>query len=235
MLRNGRLLASYKDGSARFNAYLDDYAFLLDALLELLQADWHTPVLQTAERLADTLLDHFLDADSGGFFFTADDHETLMHRPKPLADESMASGNGVAVLALQRLGFLLGERRYLQAAEKTLRYAAGMMSQHPHAHVTLLTALEEYLHNPEIVIIRGDPQVIAKWRDACARIYAPRRLVFAIPRDCGDLPGALAERRAGTGEALAYRCVGSHCSLPIASLDALEGELGESGAPAPDQ
>jgi uncharacterized protein len=227
MLQNGRLLASYKDGSARFNAYLDDYAFLLDALLELLQAEWRTPVLQTAGQLADALLDHFFDADSGGFFFTADDHEALMHRPKPLADESIASGNGVAVLALQRLGFLLGEHRYLRAAEKTLRYAAATMSEHPHAHVTLLTALDEYLHNPEIVIIRGEPREIAKWRDACARIYAPRRLVFAIPRDCEDLPGALAERRAGAGEAIAYRCVGSHCSLPISSLDALTRELGE--------
>jgi uncharacterized protein YyaL (SSP411 family) len=227
MFRNGRLLASYKD-SARFAAYLDDHVFLLDALLELLQADWRLTYLQLAQQLADILLEHFYDADAGGFWFTADDHETLMHRPKPLADESMPSGNGIAALALQRLGFLLGEARYLRAAERTLSCASQTMSQHPQAHVTLLTALEEYLENPEIVIIRGEPPEIDRWRDAVRRIYAPRRMVFAIPADCADLPGALAERAARETGTIAYRCLGSHCSLPFENLDALAAELSET-------
>ncbi len=221
LLQDGRLLASYKDGSARFPAYLDDYAFMLDALLELLQADWRTERLEFAVSLADALLAHFYDADSGGFWFTADDHESLIHRPKPLSDESMPAGNGIAARALQRLGFLLGEPRYLQAAEATLRYAAQPMSEFPHAHASLLSALEEYLEHPEIVIIRGEPGEIASWRGALARQYAPRRLVLAIPGDCRDLPGALAERAARRGETVAYRCVGSTCSLPITSLEAL--------------
>jgi len=227
MLHEGRLLASYKDGSARFDAYLDDHAFLLDALLELLQAQWNRRHLDFAQRLADILLDHFFDEDAGGFFFTADDHEALMHRPKPLADESMPSGNGIAALGLQRLGFLLGEARYLSAAEKTLRYASGVMTKHAHAHVTLLSALEEYVDNPEIVIIRGDIEEVGRWRDAVMKIYAPRRLVYAIPRESADLPGALAERSARVGATVAYRCLGSHCSLPVTSLDALAGELRE--------
>jgi hypothetical protein len=228
MFRDGRLLASYKDGSARFAAYLDDHAFLLDALLELLQADWQLTNLHFAQQLADILLEHFYDADGGGFWFTADDHEALMHRPKPLADESMPSGNGIAALALQRLGFLLGDSRYLQAAERTLSGASQMMSQHPQAHVTLLTALEEYLDNPETIIIRGEKPEIDRWRDATRRIYAPRRMVFAIPATSPGLPGALAERAARVGETVAYRCLGSHCSLPFASLDALAGELSET-------
>jgi uncharacterized protein len=226
LLRDGRLLASYKDGSARFPAYLDDHAFLLDALLELLQVDWRSDRLELAVSLADTLLDHFYDAESGGFWFTADDHEALIHRPKPLSDEAMPSGNGVAARALQRLGFLLGETRYLEAAETTLRYAAPAMAEFPHAHVTLLTALEEYLQHPEIVIIRGKADDVASWRAAVMRSYAPRRLVFGIPADCGSLPGALTERAAREGQTVAYRCVGSTCSLPITSLEALVGELG---------
>jgi hypothetical protein len=229
MVHDGRLLACYKDGSARFGAYLDDHAFLLDALLELLQAQWNLRHLDFAQQLADVLLDHFRDADSGGFFFTADDHEALMHRPKPLADESMPSGNGVAARGLQRLGFLLGEVRYLSAAEQTLRYASGVMTKHPHAHVTLLTALEEYLDNPDIVIIRGEDDEIGAWREAVLKIYAPRRLVYAIPADSTGLPGALAGRAARTGGTVAYRCHGSQCSLPITSLDALASELSESG------
>ena len=118
---DGRLRASFKDGDARFPAYLDDHAFLLDAILETLQARWRSAHLEFAIELAELLIDHFYDHDNGGFFFTADDHETLMHRPKPLADEAMPSGNGIAAFALQRLGFLLGEARYLVAAETTLK------------------------------------------------------------------------------------------------------------------
>jgi hypothetical protein len=227
MLRDGRLLASYKDGSARFPAYLDDHAFLLDAELELLQVAWETSRLELAVTLADTLLEQFHDRENGGFFFTADDHEQLIQRPKPLADESMPSGNGIAARALQRLGFLLGETRYLTAAEGTLQHAAQAMTEFPHAHVTLLTALEEYLKHPEIVVIRGEADEIAAWREAVTRIYAPRRLVFAIPAECENLPGALAERRARAGKTVAYRCQGSRCSLPVTSLDALAAELTE--------
>ncbi len=223
--RDGRLLASYKDGEARFPAYLDDYAFLLDALLELLQARWDGARLAFAVALADALLAHFYDEENGGFWFTADDHEPLIHRPKPLGDESMPSGNGIAARALQRLGFLLGETRYLDAAARTLQYAAPALAEHPQAYVTMLTALEEYLSHPEIVIVRGDAGEAAAWRDAVTRIYAPRRLVFAIPADAEGLPGALAERAARPGTTVAYRCTGTRCSLPIESLDALAAEL----------
>jgi hypothetical protein len=224
---DGRLLASFKDGEARFPAYLDDHAFLLDALLELLQARWSTPHLQFAVSLADTLLEHFEDAENGGFFFTANDHEQLIHRPKPLADESVPSGNGIAAYALQRLGFLLGETRYLDAAERTLRAAWRAMDEYPHGHVTLLTALEEYLTHPEIVIIRGDTAETARWRDAAARLYAPRRLVFAIGRDEDALPGALADRAAVDGQTVAYRCLGTHCELPATSWEALAASISQ--------
>jgi uncharacterized protein YyaL (SSP411 family) len=221
---DGRLLASYKDGEARFPAYLDDHAFLIDALVELLQARWSTQHLQFAIELADVLLERFEDGDSGGFFFTANDHEELIHRPKPLADESVPSGNGIAAFALQRLGFLLGETRYLEAAERTLRAAWRAMDEYPHGHVTLLTALEEYLEHPEIVIIRGGDDA-ERWRDAAAKLYAPRRLVFAIGRDDDALPGALADRAPVPGDTVAYRCLGTHCELPVTSWEALAANL----------
>ena len=118
---DGRLLASYKDDEARFPAYLDDHAFLLDALLELLQARWDSSLLEFAIQVAELMLAHFEDREDGGFYFTADDHEALIHRPKPLADEAVPSGNGIAAFSLQRLGFLLGDSRYLDAAERALR------------------------------------------------------------------------------------------------------------------
>jgi hypothetical protein len=225
LLRDGRLFASYKDGQARFAAYLDDHAFLLDALLELLQSRWDSEHLAFARQIANLLLEHFEDKDSGGFWFTADDHETLIHRSKPLADEATPSGNGVAALALQRLGFLLGETRYLEAAEKTLRAAWRAMDEYAHGHLSLLAALEEFLEHPEVIVVRGGPEEIARWRDSASKVYAPRRLMFAIPADEADLPGALAERAAVENETVAYRCVGTHCELPVTTWEALAEQL----------
>ena len=228
LLQDGRLFASYKDGQARFAAYLDDHAFLLDALVELLQSRWSSEHLAFAQQVADLLLAHFEDSENGGFWFTADDHETLIHRSKPLADEATPSGNGIAALALQRLGFLLGETRYLDAAEKTLRAAWRAMDEYPHGHVSLLAALEEYLEHPEIVVVRGDANEIARWRDSAAKVYAPRRLVFAIPAGETGLPGALADRAPIDGETVAYRCVGTHCELPVTTWEALAEQLSET-------
>ena len=222
---DGRLLASYKDGEARFPAYLDDHAFLLDALLELLQARWDTRHLEFAVQIAELMLSHFEDRQDGAFFFTADDHEALIHRPKPLADEAVPSGNGIAAFALQRLGFLLGETRYLDAAEKTLRASWRAISEYPHGHVSLLSSLEEYLDHPEIIVIRGDADEIARWQHAAARLYAPRRLVFGISADAIKLPGALADRAAIEGETVAYRCLGTHCEMPVTTWEALAAQL----------
>ena len=233
LLRDGRLLASHKNGESKFAAYLDDHAFLLDALLELLQAQWNSRYMEFAITLADLLLEHFYDDEAGGFYFTADDHETLMHRLKPLADEAMPSGNGVAAFALQRLGFILGDTRYLDAAEKTLRFAWQAIDEYSHGHVSLITALEEYLHHPETIIMRGEKAEIGRWLTSAAKLYAPRRLIFAIPADTKNLPGALNERKALDGETIAYRCTGSQCSLPINSWEALATELSESAVEEP--
>ena len=109
--RNGRLLATYKDGNAHLNAYLDDYAFLLDALLELMQHDFRMADLDWACALADVLLDQFEDRAHGGFFFVSHDHEHLLYRAKSGQDHATPAGNGVAALALNRLGHLIGEPR----------------------------------------------------------------------------------------------------------------------------
>jgi hypothetical protein len=228
LIRDGRLLASYKDGEARFPAYLDDHAFLLDALLELLQARWDSAHLHFAMTIADLLLEHFEDREAGGFFFTADDHEALIHRPKPLADEAVPSGNGIAAFSLQRLGFMLAETHYLDAAERTLRASWRAITEYPHGHVSLLTALEEALDHPEIIIIRGSTDEIERWRDAAARLYAPRRLVFAIGHNEENLPGALADRKAVDGDTVAYRCLGTHCEMPVTTWEALATQLSEN-------
>jgi uncharacterized protein YyaL (SSP411 family) len=103
------------------------------------------------------------------------------------------------------------------------------MDEYPHGHVSLITALEEYLQHPETIIMRGEDEEISRWLTSAAKLYAPRRLIFAIPANTENLPGALSERKAKDGETIAYRCVGSQCSLPINSWEALAIELSESG------
>jgi uncharacterized protein len=221
---NGRLLATYKDGRAHLNAYLDDYVFLVDAILELQQTRFNSAELEFARELLEVVLGHFVDADAGGFFFTSDDHETLIHRSKSFADDATPAGNGIAAFVLQRMGHLLAEPRYLQAAERTLRAAWLGIEKYPHAHTTLLTALEELLNPPETIILRGKTPEITKWAQELHKLYAPRRIVLAVPDDARELPPALADKTS-RGDAVAYICHGSTCSAPIDSLSGLVSRL----------
>jgi len=224
--RNGRLLATYKDGKAHLNAYLDDYVYLADAVLELQQVRFRADELDFARELLDVVLHRFTDAD-GGFFFTSDDHEALFHRTKSFSDDATPAGNGIAAFVLQRMGHLLGENHYLEAAENTLRAAWPVLEKYPHAHTTLLTALEELLNPPETIILRGN---VEGWRSELSKLYMPRRLVFAIPADAKNLPPALADKPA-RGDAVAYVCKGSVCSAPLNSLSALVNHLRQATLP----
>jgi uncharacterized protein YyaL (SSP411 family) len=227
--RDGRLLATTKDGRAHLPAYLDDYAFLADALLELLQTRWRSSDLLFAKELTDVLLAQFEDAAAGGFFFTAKDHEQLIHRSKTYSDDSLPSGNGVAASLLCRLGYLLGEVPYLDAAERTLKAGWPMLQQYPQAHMSLANALEDHLAAMQIVIIRGDAPQVEHWSTSIGRAYAPSRLIFTIPRDAAQLPPALAAKRAMAGT-VAYVCTGMACSEPVTELDEIARQLtGSSG------
>jgi uncharacterized protein YyaL (SSP411 family) len=224
--RDGRLLATCKDGRAHLPAYLDDYAFLAEALLELLQTRWRSADLEFAVSLTEVLLSQFEDAKAGGFFFTAADHEQLLHRSKTFSDDSLPSGNGVAAMVLSRLGLLLGELRYLDAAERTLKAGWPTLQQYPQAHMSLLNALEDFLTPAQILIIGGDTAEAARWSMQIGALYAPGRMIFAIPRDTHDLPPALAAKSpvAGAG-AVAYVCTGMTCSAPLDDLASVVREL----------
>jgi hypothetical protein len=217
MWHDGRLLATAKDGRAHLDAYLDDHAFLLAALLELMQAEFRRDDLDFAVELADTLLTRFEDRAEGGFFFTADDHETLIHRPKSGHDNATPAGNGIAAFALQRVGHLLGEARYLTAAEKTLRLFWPQINQAPAGFGSLLRALEEALTPPDIIILRGPEQDMAEWRRALGA--APRRMVLGLPNGIAGLPEVLAKPE--SDHVNAWVCRGVTCLEPTAELKSL--------------
>ena len=223
--RNGRLLAVHKDGQSRLNAYLDDYAFSIDGILELLQCRWRDGDLDFALALAEVLLDRFEDREAGGFYFTANDHESLIQRPKPAHDDALPAGNGVAAQVLLKLGHLTGRATYLDTAERALRWAWPMLQHMPSACNALLTALEEYLDPGQTVVLRGSGAPLEEWRERCAGPYAPRRLTLAIPADATVPAGLLADRRAGADPVIAYICAGLECRAPVTTLDELERTL----------
>ena len=225
MYSQGRLFASYKDNKAHLNAYLDDYAFLLDALLEYLQTYWNSEYLSLAISLADVLLDQFEDKKYGGFYFTSADHETLIQRPKVFSDEATPAGNAIAACSLLRLGFLLGNNNYLTAAERCLENASQYINNTPMAHASLLRCYEELTQPLEIIIIRGNEEIITQWQEACQVGFHPGRMVFAIPDSISSLPTTLDIKRADDKQCVAYICRGSQCLAPVETLAVLTHEL----------
>ena len=222
----GRLLASYKDGNAHLNGYLDDYAFLLDALLELMQAGFRAADLEWARSLAEILLEKFEDREHGGFFFVSHDHEQLLHRAKIGPRNDTPSGNSVAALALDRLGHVLGEPRYCEAARRTVQAFRTLVEQKPGAHGTLCVALEEQLTPPTIVVLSGGGDTDA-WQRELNVHYLPHVLALAIAPDTPGLPPALAKPAGGGLKA--WVCQGVTCQPPVSDFSALLSLVSERG------
>jgi uncharacterized protein len=215
-----RLLATSKDGRAHLNAYLDDYAFLLAALIELMRTEFHSRDLEFAQDLAEALLEQFFDTSAGGFFFTSHDHEKLIHRPKPGYDSATPAGNGVAALALQRLGHITGESRYLDAAERTLRLFYPGLTRHPNGCASLLMALEEAIEPPRVIVLRGPEEQMRIWRRVLDQAYLPATLILALAPGAAHLPPLLAKPL--VPEAVnAWVCQGVTCLPPVDKLDTL--------------
>jgi uncharacterized protein YyaL (SSP411 family) len=221
--RDGRLLATWKDGRAHLNAYLDDHASMLDALLELMEAEFRLEDLQFARALADLLLEQFEDRDDGGFFFVSRDHERLIVKPKTAHDSATPSGNGIAAYALQRLGHLVGDARYLDAAERAIRAFYPAMSRQPSGFPSLMTALDEHVHPLRTVVLRGGRADLVRWQAALAATYRPDTLTVAIPGDLSGLPDALA--KPVRADATAWICQGTRCLEPLADLASVEHAL----------
>jgi hypothetical protein len=226
MWRDGRLLATYKDARAHLKAYLDDYAFLLAAVLELLQARFDAADLGFARSLADVLLEQFEDADAGGFFFTASDHEQLVHRPKPPHDNATPSGNAVAAWGLGRLAAIAGEERYARAAERTLELFYPQMRDYPAGFAAMAIALDEALQPPRTLILRGRPEALPAWQEALAREFLPDVTTLAVPDGLAGL-GAVLDKPPRPEPVNAWLCRGVTCLAPMSDLVHLKETLKE--------
>jgi len=221
--REGRLLATRKGERAHLNGYLDDYAFLLGALLELLQTRFRAADCAWARELADVLLGEFEDAERGGFFFTSHDHEQLFHRTKPGHDNATPSGNGVAAGALIALGHLCGEPRYVDAGERAVRLFAPGLAQSPGGCASLLAALAALKEPPTSVLLAGDREVCLAWQRSLERTLRPTVRVFNVAGVA--LPSGLAKGPTPAAGAVAWVCRGTQCLPAIDDLALLEAGL----------
>jgi uncharacterized protein len=223
----GRLLHSWRRGTAKLDAYLDDYAGLASALVTLYEADFDERWIDQAIRVADAMLARFQDPN-GGFFYTASDHETLIARQKDYYDSSVPSGNSLAATALLRLGKLTRRADFFTAAEQTLRSAAGLMASMPRATGQMLVALDMYRGpTPEIVVI-GDPRQppTATVLTSLRHRYAPNKILACRPPDRLDQPSSaltalFAGKEVETGKLAVFICENFTCQAPLIGEEAV--------------
>ena len=224
----GRLLRTWKDGQARLNGYLEDYACLIEGLLELYQTTFDEKWFIAARELAETMLQHYADP-AGGFFDTSDDHEALVTRPKDLQDNAVPSGNAMAATGLLKLAAFTGEDRYYRQAENLLGTVQPALAQSPLGFAQWLIALDFALSNPREIAIVGDQRSdeAQALLDVIRSGYRPHQVV-ALAALRADRPSAiplLLERPAIDQRATAYVCVRFACQHPTTDPQVLARQL----------
>jgi uncharacterized protein YyaL (SSP411 family) len=218
---DGRLLHTWRHGKAKLEAYLDDYTYLVNALVSLYQASFEERWIEEAVRLADTVLTHFRDP-AGGFFYTADDHEQLIARHKDLQDGSVPSGNSMAAYALLRLGKLTGRTVYLDAAHQTLGAALGIMERSPAGAGQMLLAADLAVGPAQELVFVGPrdsgvqialgtsflPRTVVAWRTGQGQPASPLDPLFA-------------GRTTNQNELTLFVCENFSCQTPVTGREAI--------------
>ncbi|MDQ5893923.1 MAG: uncharacterized protein QG596_184 [Actinomycetota bacterium] len=228
----GNLLRTWRHGEARLNAYLEDHAFLLEALLDLYQATFEPAIFDRARAVAETMIDRFADPGRGGFFTTSHDHEDLIARRKDVGDHPIPAGSSSAALGLLRLSGLTGEATYRRKAEEVLKLLAPATARQPGAFGHLLQALALY-HSPapELAIVwpeDSDREAARPLTGEARRRYRPNLVIAGGPAGIST-PPLLRDRVPVDGLPAAYVCESFTCKAPVTDpaelgkeLDALE-------------
>ena len=219
---DGNLLRTYKDGRAHLNAYLEDHAFLLEALLTLYEATFEERWFTAARELAETTIARFGDAERGGFYSTSSDHEELIARRKEVGDHPIPSGNSSAALGLLRLAALTGERRYEEAATGVFALFGKPAVEHPDAFAHLLRALDFHLSPTREVALVGDD--LAALAAIARERFRPHIVLAGGPKSSAE-PPVLAGRTEVEGRPAAYVCENFTCQLPVTAPDELRRRL----------
>lgn len=218
------LLRTWKDGKAKLNAYLEDYANFADGLTELFQVSGEVKYLKEAKRLADLLITEFWDEENGGFFFTANNHEELLVRTKDFHDNATPSGNSVAADVLLKLSRLTGEEKYERFAVTVLRLVAPQIRRFPQAFGRVLSTLEFYLNPTKEIVILGKSDELKRelWRE----FLSNKVVVLAENADeNSEFIPLLRERNLINGEPTAYVCENFACQKPVMTAEDLRAQL----------
>jgi uncharacterized protein YyaL (SSP411 family) len=222
--KDGALLRTWKDGVAKFNAYLEDYAFLIDGLVTLFETTGEFRWLTKALALTVVMIKEFWDEDAGGFFFTGTSHENLIVRSKDFFDNATPSGNSVAALALLKLAVFSGEEKYRNIATATLRAIVDQARKYPSGFGYALSAVDFLLSTPkEIAIVGKDPFDFQPLLQEVWRHYLPNKVV--APSFGIDVIPLLANRPLVNGLATAYVCEHYTCQQPVTGPAELADQL----------
>ena len=215
-----RLLHSFKEGRARFNGYLDDYANLVDGLFALYELTFDYKWLEAATQISDRMIQSFWDSADGGFYFTGEDHESLITRPKDFFDNATPSGNSVAAEALLRIAAVTGRDDYRRKAEQIILNAAGFLKQYASGFGRMLAAADFYVGPSKEVAIVGPPDAFLA---VLRRRYFPRIVIAA--GDGADRVALLRDRPLMHGKPTAYVCQDFACKQPVVELNPFEEQL----------
>ncbi len=224
LTKNDELLRTYKDGQAKLKAYLDDYSYFVNALLDLFEADPDKKYLELAIFYANYLLDHFWDEKEKNFFFTADNHEQLIIRTKNIYDLSLPSGNSVATNAFLRLYHLTQNNRYLDVSVKIMKSLSTMAAENPFGFGQLLNTMYLYLQNPiEITLLNDENREIY---ENITKRFIPESILVTIPKkkyldDLKKYP-FFGGKEYDQTKTLVFVCKNFTCSLPLYSLAEIE-------------
>jgi len=223
------LMRSWRQGSARFTAYLEDHAALGLGMLDLYQVDFDVRWYRAAVDQADEILAHFTDPE-GGFFDTRDDHEKLIARPKTIHDSPIPSGNTLATSLLLRLASLTGDSNYSDPAENALKAMQENASRHPNAFAGWLCEIDFALGPQLQLAIVGEPdsETFHRIKAIADYYYLPRLVITGGIPDGSPQPDLLEGRQMLDGKPTAYLCQGFACKLPTNSPEALELQLKEA-------
>ncbi len=222
---DGRLYRTHKDGHSKINAYLEDYANLIDGLLEVYQTTFDERWFMEARRLADHVLEHFA-AEDGGFFDTGDDHESLIARPRNMQDNATPSGNSMIARQLVRLAAYTGESNYDEAARNTLGLLSEALRQYPQAFGEALSAVDMLVSGlAEVAIVGALADSSTKsLLDAAQKTYRPNIITALSPIDVAEeatIP-LLSYRTMRDGQPTVYVCRHFVCAFPVTTADQVE-------------
>jgi uncharacterized protein YyaL (SSP411 family) len=227
--RDGFLLRTYKDGIAKFNAYLEDYAFFIEGLVTLYETNGEFRWLKEAIALTDRMIEEFWDENGAGFFFTGKSHENLIVRSKDYFDNATPSGNSVAAAVLLRLAILTNNERYRELAEAVLGEVAESVRRYPSGFGYALSAIDFLLSSPkEIALVGKDETDIQPLLQQVWRKYLPNKVVapgFVDDSTASESIPLLQNRPLLEGRATAYVCEHYTCQQPVNEIEALAAQL----------